>query len=144
MRRAVDRRRIHISQVDCVCRQRQCAVGIFRFQRGFHHFAILPRDGSLDFQRTTVEVNVCPLQAQQFAPPKSGSEVEVVEFIHAAVLGLLEEGAELVDGQRFHLFVFDFRQRAALCWILAHQFLLHSEVVRRADHLMDVSHRLGR
>ena len=26
----------------CVCRQRQCAVGVFCFQRGFHHLAILP------------------------------------------------------------------------------------------------------
>ncbi len=51
---------------------------------------------------------------QQFAPPKAGGKVEVVELVHAAVPGLLEEGAELVGGQRFHLLVLDFRQGAAL------------------------------
>ena len=97
----------------------------------------------MDFQHATVEVNVRPFQSQQFAPPKSGSEVEVVELVHAAVPGFLKEGAELVGGQGFHFFVFDFWQGAALRWILAHQLLLHSEVVRRADHLMDVPHRFG-
>ena len=49
----------------------------------------------------------------------------------------------MVGGQRSHLFVLDFRQGAALCRILAHQFLLHGEVVRRADHLVDVPYRFG-
>ena len=121
-------------------RQGQCAVGVFRFQRCLDHFAILPRDGSLNFQHAMLEVHIRPLQSQQLPPPKSGGEVEVVEFVHAAVFGLLEEGAELVGGQRFHLLVLHLWQGAALRWILAHQLLLHSEVVRRADHLMDVSH----
>ena len=94
----------------------------------------------MDFQHTTVEINVRPFQSQQFAAPKSGGEVEVVELVHAAVPGLLEEGAELIRGQRFHLFVFDFRQGAALRWIFCDKTLLDGEVVRRADHLMDVPH----
>jgi len=122
-----------------ICRQRQGAVGVFRFQWGLDYLAVLPRDGSLNFQRTTVEVDVYPLQSQQLAPPQPGGEIEVVELVHAAVSGLLEESAELVGGQRFHFLVFDFRQGAALRWILAHQLLLHSEIVRRADHLVDVA-----
>ena len=55
----------------------------------------------------------------------------------------MEEGAELVGGQGFHLFVFDFRQGAALCRIAGYQLLLNGKVVRRADHLVDISHRLG-
>ena len=35
-------------------------------QGGFHYLAVLPRDGPLDFQHTTVEVDVRPLQPQQF------------------------------------------------------------------------------
>ena len=94
----------------------------------------------MDFQHTTVEINIRPLQPQQFTPPKSGGEIEVVELVHAAVPGLLEKGAELIRGQCFHLFVFDFRQGAALCRIAGYQLLLHGEIVCRADHLMDVSH----
>ena len=90
-----------------------------------------------------VEINVRPFQSQQFAAPKSGGEVEVVELVHAAVFGLLEECAELIRGQRFHLFVFDFRQRAALCRIFRDEVLLDGEVVRRADHLVDVPHCFG-
>ena len=98
----------------------------------------------MDFQHATVEVNVCPFQSQQFAPPKSGGEVEVVEFVHAAVPGLLEKGAELIRGQRFYLFVFDFWQGTALCRIFRDEVLLDGEVVRRADHLVDIANRLGR
>ena len=87
-----------------------------------------------------LKVHICPLQAQQFAPPQPGGEVEIVELVHAAVPGLLEEGAELVGGQRFHLLVFDFWQGAALRRVAGHQLLLHGEIVRRADHLMDVPH----
>ena len=47
-------------------RQRQRAVGIFRFQRGFDYLAVLPGNGPLDFQHTTVEINVRPFQSQQF------------------------------------------------------------------------------
>jgi len=49
----------------------------------------------------------------------------------------------LVGGQRFHLLVFDFRQGAALRRIAGYQLLLHGEIVRRANHLMDVPHRFG-
>ena len=45
----------------------------------------------MDFQHTTVEVDVRPLQPQQFAAPKSGGKVKVVELVHTAVPGLLEE-----------------------------------------------------
>ena len=93
----------------------------------------------MDFQHTTDEINVRPFQSQQFAAPKSGGEVEVVEFVHTAVPGLPEEGAELVGGQGFHLFVLLLWQGAALRWILAHQLLLQGEIVRRADHLVDVA-----
>ena len=55
----------------------------------------------------------------------------------------MEEGAELVGGQGFHLLVFDFRQGAALRWIFRDEALFHGKIVRRADHLMDVPYRFG-
>lgn len=66
----------------------------------------------------------------------------IVELVHAAVFGLLEESTELVGGQGFHLFVLHLWQGAALRWIPAHQILLHGEVVRRADHLVDIADSL--
>ena len=99
---------LYFQNVYRICRQRQCAVGVFRFQRCFHYLAVLPRDGSLDFQYATVKVYIYPLQPQQFPTAQARCEVEVIEFVHAAVSGFLEEGAELVGGQRFHFFVFDF------------------------------------
>ena len=123
-----------------ICRQWQGAIGVFCFQRGLDHFSVLPGNGPLNFQHTTVEVNVRPLQPQQFPTAQAGGQVDVVQGEHAAIPGLAEEGAELVGGQGFHLFVFDFWQGAALRWIFRDEVLLDSEVVRRADHLMDVSH----
>ena len=55
----------------------------------------------------------------------------------------MKEGAELVGGQRFHLLVFDFWQGAALRWIFRDKALFDSEVVCRADHLVDVPYRFG-
>ena len=46
----------------------------------------------------------------------------------------------MVGGQGLHLFVFDFWQCAALCGIFRDEVLLYGEVVRRADHLVDVPH----
>ena len=97
----------------------------------------------MDFQYATVEVDVRPFQSQQFAPPKSGGEVEVVEFVHTTVPGFSEEGAELVGGQRFHLLVLHLRQGAALRWIFRDKTLFDGEVVCRADHLVDVAHCFG-
>ena len=97
----------------------------------------------MDFQHATVEVDVRPLQSQQFAPPQSRGEVEVVEFIHTTVPGFSEEGAELVGGQRFHLLVLHLRQGAALRWIFRDKTLFDGEVVCRADHPVDVAHRFG-
>ena len=57
----------------------------------------------------------------------------------AAAVARVEEGAELVGGQGFHLLVFDFRQGAALRRVAGYQLLLHGEIVRRADHLVDVA-----
>ena len=91
-----------------VCRQGQCAVGVFRFQRGLDHLAVLPGYSPLHLDHSAVEIYIRPFQPQQFAPPQSGGEIKVVELVHAAVPGFLEEGAELVGSQRFHLLVFDF------------------------------------
>ena len=44
-------------------------LGVFCFQRCLDHFAVLPGNGSQDFQHATVEVDVRPFQSQQFAPP---------------------------------------------------------------------------
>ena len=52
---------LHFQNAYRVCRQRQCAVGVFRFQWGFYHLAVLPGNGPLDFQYATVEVDVRPL-----------------------------------------------------------------------------------
>ena len=93
----------------------------------------------MNFQYSVLKVHICPLQAQQFAPPQSRGEVEVVELVHAAVPSLLEEGAELVGGQGLHFLVFDLRQGAALCRIFRDEVLLDGEVVRRTDHLVDVA-----
>ena len=49
----------------------------------------------------------------------------------------------MVGGQGLHLFVFDFWQCAALCGIFRDEVLLYGEVIRRADHLVDVPHCLG-
>ena len=127
-----------------VCRQGQCAVGVFRFQRGLDHLAVLPGYGPLHLDHSAVEIYIRPFQPQQFVPPQSGGEIKVVELVHAAVPGFLEEGAELVGSQRFHLLVFDFWQGAALRRVAGYQLLLHGEIVRRADHLVDVPHGLWR
>lgn len=68
----------------------------------------------------------------------------VVELVHAAIPGFLEEGAELVGSQRFHLLVFHLWQSAALRRVAGYQLLFDGEVVRRADHLVNIPYCLWR
>ena len=77
---------------------------------------------------TTVEVDVRPFQSQQFAAPKSGGEVEVVELVHAAVSGLWKKAPSWSAVSVFYLFVFDFWQGTALCRIAGYQLLLDGEL----------------
>ena len=56
----------------------------------------------------------------------------------------MKEGAELVGGQGLHLLVLYLRQGTALRWIFRDKALLQGEIVRRADHLVDVAHCFGR
>ena len=45
------------------------AVGVFCFQGSLHHFTFLPHDLSSDMEDAVLEVDVIPLQTQQFATP---------------------------------------------------------------------------
>ena len=40
---------LRFQNVYCICRQRQGAVGVFRFQWCFNYLAVLPGNGPLDF-----------------------------------------------------------------------------------------------
>ena len=55
-------------------------------------------------------VYVLPPEPQQLTAPQSGRKLEVVHFVHAAVLCFMEERAELVGGERVHFLVLDLRQ----------------------------------
>ena len=44
------------------------AVGIFRFQRGFHHLAVDSGDLPLNPEGTLFQIKVFPFQAQQLSP----------------------------------------------------------------------------
>ena len=57
---------------------RNIAVGVFRFQRGLDNFPILAEDLSSDVDDPLVQIDIAPLQPQQFSPPETRGEVDVV------------------------------------------------------------------
>ena len=52
------------------------------------------------------EIDVLLLQAEQFASSQTRGQFYVVHHENAALLGFPEEGGHRLDGQRFHLLVF--------------------------------------
>ena len=61
-----------------------------------------------------LQIDVLPLQAQQFPPAQARGQVQVVQLVHTALLRLPQEGAQPLRGKCFHLPVLDLRQLAAL------------------------------
>ena len=104
--------------------QRQGTVGVFRFQGCLHHLAVDPGDLPPNPEVAPLQINVLPFQAEKFSPAEPSSQFQIVELKHAAVLGLSQEGLELLHQQGFHLLVLQPGQGTALRRICGDQFLL--------------------
>ena len=72
-------------------------VGVFRFQRGLDHLAVLPGYSPLHLDHSAVEIYIRPFQPQQFAPPQSGGEIKVVDEDVAIIAGLAATEVEGVS-----------------------------------------------
>ena len=134
---------LSFQNLDGVLRQRQCAVGVLRLERGLHYLAVdscyLPFHPEVAF----LQIDVLPLQAQQFSPSQASCQLHIVHLEHAAVFCFSQERCQLFDGQRFHLSVLQFGQGTALCVICGNKPLLFGQSHRRGDDLVDVPHGLG-
>ena len=119
------------------------AVGVLRLERRLHDLAVDARDLSADAHRAAFPIHVLPFEPQQLAAAEAGRQLEVVHLVYAAVLRFVEERAELVGGERFHLLVLDLRERAAVGGIGQDQLLRDRLIHRGGDDLVDVPHRLG-
>ena len=71
----------------------------------------------------------------------SGGPIGAAVFLSLNLPPVAYIASEAATATAMHLLkiVFDFRQGAALCRIAGYQLLLDGEIVRRADHLVDVA-----
>ena len=56
-----------------------------------------------------VQINFLPFEAKQFAFSQSCRQLRIVHLEDAALLGFLQKGGQLLDGQCFHLPMFQLR-----------------------------------
>ena len=92
---------------------------------------------------TLLQINVTPFETQQLAPPETGGQVEIIQFIYAALFGFPKKGTELLSGERVHFLLLNLRQSAAVRRIGQDDLLLYGHVHRGGDDLVDVTHGLG-
>ena len=89
------------------------AVGIFCFQRCFHHLPVDPHNLPPHRDRLLLQVDVLPMKPQQLPSPQPGSQLQVVELKYAAGFRLPEKRLQLVGGEGLHLPVFQSGQGSA-------------------------------
>ena len=118
-------------------------IGVLRFQRGLHHLSINPGDLAAHLDRPPLQVDVLPFEAQQLTPTQASGQLDVVQLEHAALLGFVEKGRQLLDGESFHLPVLQFGQGTAIRGVGADQLLVDGEIYGRGDYLIDVMDGFG-
>ena len=123
--------------------ERDGAVGALRFELHLRDHAVDARHLTADADRVAMPVHVLPFQPHQLAAAKPGRQLEVVQLIDAGLLRFTQKGGELVRGERFHLPVLDFRERAALGRVRQDQLLRDRLVQGGGDDLVDVPHHIG-
>ena len=108
----------------CVFGDGNTAVGVFRFQRYFPDFPIYPCRLPVHMDNTLLQINVTPFETQQLAPPETGGQVKIIQFIYAALFGLLQESTELLSRERVHSLLFNLWQSAAVSWFAELLFMV--------------------
>ena len=97
--------------------QRDGSVGIFCFQRGLYHFFVDPGDLPLNPEDALLQIKVLPFQAEEFSPPQTRSQLNVVHLEHTAFLRLPQEAGQLLHWERLHLPMLQLWQGTAVCRI---------------------------
>ena len=115
------------------------AVGIFRFQRSLPHLAIDAANLTAHSERLRGEINVLPLEPQQFTPAQPSCQLDVVHLENAGVLGLQQKCCELGSAQGLHFPVLGFWKGTAVCRIMRDQVLLDGKLHGGRDDLIDVA-----
>ena len=73
----------------------------------------------------------------------SATVANVVQLEHAALLGLAEEGRQVLRWNGFHLPVLQPGQGTAVRGVGADQLLVDGEIHGGGDHLVDIPHSFG-
>ncbi|SCJ10782.1 Uncharacterised protein [uncultured Blautia sp.] len=94
-------------------------------------------------QLPLLQVDVRPLEAQQFSPSQSGGQVQVVQLEDAALTGFPQEGCQLLYRQGLHLLFLYLRQGTAGGGVLDDELLFLCQLHGRLEDLVDVPHGLG-
>ena len=150
---AARRRREHIFAVSfppllfenlyCVLSDGHASIRVFRLERCLHHLAVDPGNLAAYLDRAPLQVDVLPLEAQQLTPAQTSGQLDVVQLEHAALLGFVEKGRQLLGGESFHLPVLQFRQGTAIRGIGADQLLVNGKIHGGGNHLVDIADGFG-
>ena len=122
-----------------ICPQRDGAVGIFRFQRSLPYLAIDAANLTAHPERLSGEINVLPLETQQFTPAQTSCQFNVVHLENSGVLGLQQKCCQLVSAQGLHFPVLRFGKGAAVRGVMRDQVLLDGKLHGGRNDLIDVA-----
>ena len=130
-------------QVDCLLWKSQSADGISRFRRTDHQFPVdaiyLFRDG----KRPVFNVQVCPLEGQQFPSPQAGGQLQVESCKKTSALRFGEVHSDFLLRQDLHFPFLKLRQFAALGGVGEDQPLRHRLLQAVAQQRVDAANHSG-
>ena len=129
-------------QIDGILWNRDFADGVFRFRACDVRFACVVASGLLaDGNRLVFDIQVRPLERDQFTLAQTADEFEIEHRQDAALVGCRQIGFDLLRRQDLHFVLWNFRWNAVIRWIAHDQALFDRAVECVAQHRVDAANR---
>ena len=130
-------------QVDRLLRKGQCPHRVACFRRTDHQFPVNSIYLFRDSKRPVFNVQVRPLEGQQFTAPQAGGQLQIEGREKPPALRFCEVHPDFLLRQNFHFFLFELRQFAALSGVGEDQPLGHRLLQAVVQQRVDASHHSG-
>ena len=93
-------------------------------------------------QRPGLEIEIIPLERQEFTSPQAGGDLQQEQLIAAVLLGLNQQTLDLVRSKHLHFPGLGGRKPATVCGVVGNQLLGDRHLQRGAECGVVAPHRL--
>ena len=129
-------------QINGILRDGDFSDRVFRFRTCDVGFARIVASGLLaDGNRLVFDVQVCPLERDQFTFSQTADEFEIEHWQDATLICCCQIGFDLLRRQDLHFVLWNFRRNAVVCRIAHDQSFFNRSVECVVQHRVDAANR---